>query len=147
VCICNDQQGYSWQLELPGGDATTETCASVMPLCADASLLETDGPIECEQRYQEGQGSYCSADLSCKQDGTIGDQAVRAFGQLYLSCQLNGDAWTCSCNSGTNSGSVTVEADDAWNACEAGAEACQEAIEVQIGGGGGVIGRPMPIPF
>jgi hypothetical protein len=151
MCTCSSATSTA-QFDIAGETVGLESCNQAIGLCNRVSTLETSGPIECSRSFQSADAQYCNAQLQCRQDGTIDDTTIRAYGGLNISCSLlaAGSAWSCSCNSGNNYGTVEVEAADGWDACTVGTEACQEEIEIEIGTTDGGIGRPgmpVPVPF
>ena len=147
-CNCYDQV-RSAQFDLPTGTGSLADCTLAMDLCGGSDSLELEGPITCRQASQSAQAGYCNSQLDCVQSGTIGSTEVKVHGVLFTNCQMIGDAWSCTCQSGTVTDTINVESiGTPWDDCTAASEACQGAIDVQIGEGGGMVVPPRPpIPF
>lgn len=136
VCNCyNNSRSYSF--ELPTNTITQESCETAMAVCATDSEPVLDGPIECDLTSQSASGTYCSANLTCSQDATVGDNTVGLYGSLYAYCTPVDSGWSCQCQSSAMSVGVEVTADAAWDACTEAVAKCPDVVEPVIGSGGG----------
>jgi hypothetical protein len=123
------------------------TCNLAAELCGQKDSLELSGPIECAQSNQSAQGGYCNSMLDCTQGGTLAGQDVKLHGYLQTNCSPNGDAWTCSCNSGTQTAVMSLERKGTdWEDCTLASDQCLELIDVEIGSSGGGVRPPIPLP-
>lgn len=131
TCSCsNSTRSYAFAL---GGDVDPiDACPSAIDVCDSTDTPEPSGPIECELATQMATSDYCSATTQCTQVAVIEGVEIELHGTVSSYCQPNGDAWYCQCTSGTASSSVTVEADEAWDACEEVAEQCPDLVGIQI---------------
>lgn len=150
TCSCGSNQG-GVQFDYIG-TVSADTCNTAAEVCGDPEAFELTGSIECSRAAQNANRDYCSSSFQCSQSGKLGMLDIKAYGYLQTECGPSGDGetWSCSCYSGngTSSASTTVESSgDAWADCTAASDKCQELVEVQIGSGGGLIGRPIPLAF
>jgi hypothetical protein len=111
------------------------TCEQFAEECGTTKDLGLNGPITCERVSQTANVQYCDATIACKQAGMLGDTEVQVYGYLNTYCQPLGDAWSCNCttNNGSQSSSISLEAEDGWDACTIAAERCPDEIDVVIG--------------
>jgi hypothetical protein len=145
-CNCYSDT-VSMQFDSESVTADLATCNLASELCGKKDSLELSGPIECSQSSQSAQGGYCNSVLDCTQAGTIGGQNVKLHGYMQTSCNQNGDAWTCSCNSGTQTASMSLERKGTdWEDCTRASEQCLELVDVEIGTSGGGVRPPIPLP-
>jgi len=149
TCYCSNNMG-SVQFDIEG-NADLATCNLTAELCGETDSLELSGPIECALSSQSAQAGYCNAGLDCTQAGEIAGKSVTVHGSLTTYCQVVGDAWSCTCQSGTESATFSMESGATpWDDCTEASTQCQDLVDVQIGKTGGGIGVPLPggpIPF
>jgi hypothetical protein len=146
LCSCSSNRA-SLSFRTDSTTVDVSTCGRYAEACAAYSGpedIELSGTIECARTYQSASASYCDAQLECLQDGTLAGEAIVAIGGISVSCNAIGDDWTCSCNSGIDRATLSVDASAGWDACTAAVEQCPDLIDVQIGVGGGI---GIPIPF
>lgn len=144
-CLCSGDQ-KSNQFELHTSTPDLATCNIAASLCGSTDTLELTGPIECSQASQNAMAGYCNSTRDCTQSGTIDGVEITVHGYVQTNCAGSGDSWGCSCSSGSNIASTTVDlSGDPWDDCTAAAEACQDLVEVEIGVTGDPGGmRPLP---
>jgi hypothetical protein len=144
LCDCSDQTNYlRFFSELSASDIAT--CNQFAESCPAVDELGLNGPLTCAPNSQQGDVQFCNINIECSQAGTLGDQPIRAFGSINGYCQPLNGVWSCSCNSGTESASVEVEADGGWDACTELVDLCPDLVDVQIGQSGGIIKPPLPL--
>jgi hypothetical protein len=107
------------------GVSGAEACDTVGPYCVGGQ--PNLGEVMCEPTYQEGGGQYCSSEAECTRVVDLGDDVtLEVRDWRYVFCEQNGSAWTCDCNSNTES--VRFDFDGATS------NICSDALDLCIGG-------------
>lgn len=137
-CYCSSNTD---SIQFDMGSTPDAACNDALAICTSDAEIAPEGPLTCERTYQNGSGGYCDTNFECTQEAVVDGTSIGVFGNYYAYCQDMGDgSWSCTCSSGVNSTQLTVPADDAWAACTDAGELCGDAIDVQVGsGGGGVV--------
>jgi hypothetical protein len=135
TCNCsNNVKNMNFQMDVAAGP---DACDSAAAICTSTAEIVPEGPIECARASQSSGTTYCDASIACAQDAVVDGATIGVIGNLYTNCQLNGDVWTCSCNSSTDSTSFDVTAPDGWEACTQATVQCPELVEIDITASGG----------
>jgi hypothetical protein len=143
LCECFDQTNFlRFYSELSPTDVAT--CNLFAQTCTTVDELGLNGPLSCAPSYQQGDSQFCNVNIECSQAGTLGDEPIRALGNIDGYCQPLNGVWSCTCNSGIESATVEVDADGGWDACTELMELCPDLVDVQIGQSGG-IKPPLPL--
>jgi hypothetical protein len=143
-CTCYSEAA-SMQFDSDLASPDLSTCDLASDLCLEKDSLELSGPITCSQASQTAEASYCSSNLDCTQDGTLGGQNVTMHGYLYTSCNPVGDTWACTCNSGSQTANMSLERmGTPWDDCTRASEQCLELVDVEIGTSNGGVRPPFP---
>ncbi|HEX2734193.1 MAG TPA: hypothetical protein VHM70_21440 [Polyangiaceae bacterium] len=134
-CSCSTST-RSLSFQLSDDQEVDDRCASVLGVCTGDAAPEPSGEITCETTSQTASGDYCSTQVTCTQNASVGDLEIGLLGGLSTSCQRASDGmWNCGCSSGVVSVSYDVEGDDGWAACTAASATCSDQVTVQIGTG------------
>jgi hypothetical protein len=154
VCTCQNAIGL-FELEQETPFAAGTSCNEAIAVCQNIANVEPDGEPVCTNISQSAQGTYCNATLDCAASATVDGTTLSLHGYISLSCGADSSGWTCSCSSGAEYQTVAVQGQTAWDACNNASKACEDAIEVQFGNGGGLggfsgvagfRGVPPPVP-
>jgi hypothetical protein len=144
TCSCSgNSRSYSFELGV-AADATA--CEQAISVCTSDEAVTPEGPVDCTLNSQSASGGSCSANVQCTQEATVEGVVIGINGSIYSSCQQNGDAFLCYCQSGSASVTIDVTAADAWGACTTAAEQCPEVVDVQIGSSNPCYGYPVRPP-
>jgi hypothetical protein len=144
-CTCYTESA-SMQFDSELSSPDLGTCNLASELCLEKDSLELSGPVTCSQASQIAEASYCNSSLDCTQSGTLGGQDVKLHGYLSMNCSPSGDSWACTCSSGSQTATMSVEREGtAWDDCTRASDQCLELIDVEIGGSNGGV-RPPPFP-
>jgi hypothetical protein len=147
-CNCQNSAGnFNIVQEAPVSGLTS--CTEALAICRKIPGIEADGEPVCTNTSQSAQGNYCNASIDCAASATVDGSTISLHGYLAVNCSGDSSGWTCSCSSGSEYASTTVDAETAWDACTNGSKACEDAVEIQFGnrgGFGGYGGFPMPVP-
>jgi hypothetical protein len=145
MCNCQTNRTFTrFDVEAPADGAL---CSQVTAGC-DVSEVELEGPITCAPASQSAGSGYCSAQVDCKQAGTVGDLELWLYGSLYTDCQQLNGAWTCNCSTASENEQIEVDADTDWDACTAAVQACPDVVDVKIGeSNGGIFPPGFPVPL
>jgi hypothetical protein len=130
-CTCYSRYGYL-NLELTGMSGV-DVCAYVANLCTDSSSmeLEFDEPAQCALSYQDTGTDYCSIEQECTQSAEISDGvSVVLRERQYNRCELDDDAWTCSCNVGFSEMEEAANISFDLPASMDAADVCPDAMEI-----------------
>jgi hypothetical protein len=118
-----------------------------MDLCTQLQDYEPTGPLTCGFNSRNCSPESCGQTDDCCAAIEVGDVCVEVLGYINANCYRSGEgAWTCECYSGSNYDSFEYMSTAASrDVCSAAMTSCQDLIEVDLSGGGGVIGRPIPL--
>jgi hypothetical protein len=149
TCTCQNSAGaFNFAQEAPVTGIAS--CDEASVLCQKIATVEPDGEPVCTNTSQSAQGDFCNATLDCTASASVDETAISLHGYINLSCSRDASSWACSCSSGSQYETISVQAENAWEACTNGSRACEEAVEVEFGngsGGGGFGGSPgFPTP-
>lgn len=143
TCSCNDT-GIGFVVDRP---ASGSACTGAVDVCDKLSAgIQFEGDVECSPESRNSGPGYCGRNDVCGQTVDVDGTELTVNGYLNVQCSDQGDGnYYCSCYSGNQSGSVEAGAHASPRAaCDAAMDQCREIIDVQVGGGG-AIGRPIPL--
>lgn len=117
-CDCDPSQSIV-SLTLRPEDGSVDMCVEALDWCAGEFTRE--GPRSCESTDQIAYADSCYADLRCTQDVVVDGVPAELSESLPLNCQRDGSStFVCYCP-----GTVEIETEDAWEACELAASECK----------------------
>ncbi len=146
TCQC-DRGGPSVSFSIPPAAAPGQTCTSAVDLCSSVPEIDPDAPLSCEFYGRRSSSQSCNQTNACGTTVAVDGVDVTVFGYLDANCYSDGNGtWVCECYSGGNYDSFEVSTNDAArDVCSAAVTQCEQLIDVELGGSGGVaIGRPLP---
>lgn len=125
-CTCDSMNGFQ-EFELTNVSAVGDPCAFVGDLCTaeGSTQIEFTGPPQCSPSYQEFGLNYCSIEQTCTQSAEISDGVTVMSSQWqYTWCEISGETWTCSCETGGSTLTFDIPQSTA------AAEVCPRAVDI-----------------
>lgn len=131
-CSCADaSRTLVFDVDRPRSNAAT--CTAMNELCREETPSAPSGAVECVDAGRAESEEYCEVNFECSQSAEFGSESIALLGSVYAYCTLDrGTEWTCTCRSGSEEGTLTVDAAE-QSACSDLDASCQDVIDVAIG--------------
>lgn len=128
VCSCGD--GVLGQFRFTGAEANLSTCEFAVDVCGETPSVVPDTDVECETTYEDEVVGFCSTQLECDLLATVGENEIALRRNIYVTCEQQGAAWACRCDTGADSFELATPGDEA--PCADFALLCPEQVELSV---------------
>ncbi|WP_437718943.1 hypothetical protein WMF45_22575 [Sorangium sp. So ce448] len=125
-CRCWDNWSDVY-FDIPSNASGSEICTDLAEPCKSLHPETVFHDATCSQVHRNASGGVCYAELDCQQPSSLGGLDVVLHAPLNISCKQEDPAlgWQCECSAADHH-VITVDAEDAMDACDAAAAPCQE---------------------